>query len=98
MAGVTYSVMNWDTTSPPTTTSPRGRREEPSAPKPRAIGSAPHQRRDRGHHDGAEPFHARLVNGFVIRPALLHPLLRKSTIMIPFFLTIPISMNMPMNA
>ena len=41
MAGVTNKVMNCETTSPPTTTKPSGRRDAPSAPYPSAMGSAP---------------------------------------------------------
>ncbi len=54
------------------------------------------QRRHRGHHDGTEALHAGVVNRLIVRDSLAHALLAKSTIMIPFFFTMPISMNMPM--
>jgi len=36
-----YRVSNCETTSPPTTARPSGRRDDPSAPQPSAIGTAP---------------------------------------------------------
>ena len=84
-----------DTSRPPTSATPTGARNSEPAPVPKASGSAPKKAR-RCHHDRAE---AQLA-GVVDRLARTVSSLRSassatSTIMIAFFLTMPISRMMP---
>ena len=51
-AGVRYNVMSCDTSSPPTTARPSGRRASPPAPETEHNRQPAEKRRHRGHHDG----------------------------------------------
>ncbi len=99
MTGVTYSVMNCEKASPPTTAMPSGRRDSEPAPTPRAIGRV--------------PISAAIVVIMIGRKRILQacriasvgdfPSVRcassaKSIIIIPFFFTRPTSMMIPTNA
>ena len=76
ITGVTYRVISWETIKPPTITSPSGRREAPSAPKPTAMGSAG-DGGERRHEDWPEAREAGLEDGAVGRFAGVNALARE---------------------
>ncbi len=90
--------MNCDTIKPPTMTNPSGRRDAPSAPKPRAIGTAPISAASVVMMIGRKRF---MLASWIASTLFWPWAMRcraKSISMMPFFLTIPISMNRPMKA
>ena len=93
-----YSVSNCETTSPPTTASPSGRRASDPAPSPRAIGRVPISAAMVVIMIGRK----RTRQASTIASAGDMSCVRcassaKSIIMIAFFFTMPISMMMPTN-
>ena len=78
---------------------PSGRRSSDPTPRPRAMGSAPEERGRRGHHDRSESQKARLMDGLARAHVPGRSASRAtSTIMIPFFFTMPMSRMIPMSA
>jgi len=73
----------------------QGRRPAPSAPKPNAMGCA-HDGGERGHDDRAETVHAGVVNACsAVWPSAMR-WEREVDDHDAFFLTMPMSMNIPM--
>ena len=91
-----YSVSSCETTRPPTTASPSGRRDSRAGAESERNRQGAHQRGHRGHHDGTEAQQAALINApprvLACRAALSSA---KSIIMMAFFFTMPTSMISP---
>ena len=77
MTGVTYSVMNCDTTSPPTITMPERPARRAVGPEARGDRHRADHRGQRGHDDRPEAVHARVVDGLLGRLAGVHALARE---------------------